>query len=135
MTTLAMLALDVFPALALALALAVAVAVAAPAPILVELSLPLFLLVNPVGQGATVTTAEVPLALIAEHIDGTTLALEEFQLVGTLPSRRLMAVRKETYDHVRCTADVAIPLSFENCSANEPSSGVYFCTMLVNPSE
>ena len=129
-----MLALDVFPAL-LALALVLAL-VPAPAPILVlvELSLPLFLLVEPVGQGATVTTAEVPLALAAEHIDGTTLALEEFQLAGTLPSRRLMAVRKETYDHVRCTADVAIPLSFENCSANEPSSGVYFRMMLVNPS-
>ena len=53
---------------------------------------------------------------------------------GSRPARRSNAVNADAYDHVKSLALSGEPFWRVNCSARDPSAGVYFWLMAMKPS-
>jgi hypothetical protein len=93
---------------------------------------PVVVVVGDPGQVVFVAVAYGPVALVASHTLGTLAASLSPHDAGTLEPRRAAAVKSDANDQVRSLAESGEPSVLLNCSAREPSVGVYFSCIFIH---
>lgn len=78
------------------------------------------------GAPAAVAGIYDPGVEVPEHVAGAGAMRRVFHEGGNCPARRSAMDMNAAYDQVRSTAERGAPVFLSNCSAREPSAGVYF---------